>query len=261
MRLFNFSNYLSDVFTLAICILLSLILLVINDSNPGQPFRKITFATIGRIGIYFHGVGVYFDLEEKNRSLRKENARLSYQNSQLQDALLENLRLRKLLEFKEKTEYVLIPAEVIGENPHSILNGYVMNVGTERGINVRDAVLTSDGLVGKIVNVDKNFSTCQILWDRNSRVSAKVQRNRELGVIAWDGGKLLKLLYIAKTIVIKIGDVIETSGYSQIFPPNIKIGVVSEINTETDGLFQEIKIRPAVNFNQLEEVFILKGIK
>ena len=129
-----------------------------------------------------------------------------------------------------------------------------MNAGSDHGLHHSAAVLTADGLVGKIVNVDNDHSICQILLDPNSRVSAKIQRNRELGVIAWDGGKNLKLLYIMQTIEVYVGDVIITSGMSQIFPENIKIGVVVHVSLDKMGMFQEISVQPSVNFNRIEEV-------
>jgi rod shape-determining protein MreC len=200
-------------------------------------------------------------LTEENKVLRRQNTDLAYQNMQLQDALLENLRLRKLLGFREKSQLQLTAAEVIGQNPHDIVNGLLLNAGRERGIQKSAAVLTADGLVGKIINSDNNFSVCQILFDPNSRVSAKIQRNREFGVIAWDGGNQLKLLYIAKTIKVHVGDVIITSGMSQIFPEHIKIGVVIDVSIESKGMFQDILVQPSVNFNRLEEVQIqIEGV-
>ena len=168
--------------------------------------------------------------------------------------LLENIRLRKLLGFREKSQLNLTAAEVIGENPHDIVNGFLLNAGFDRGLYQSAPVLTADGLVGRIINVDNDHSICQMLLDPVSRVSAKIQRNRELGVIAWDGGKNLKLLYIMKTIEVFVGDVIITSGMSQIFPENIKIGVVVRVSQDKTGMFQEISVQPSVNFNRLEEV-------
>ena len=139
------------------------------------------------------------------------------------------------------------------------MNSFLLNQGSLKNIEKDDAVLTSEGLVGKIADVDDEFSTCQILLDRNCKVGAKIQRNRELGIIAWDGGTQLKLLYIAKTIKVLKGDVIITSGYSQIYPENIKIGVVVDVSEDTDDLFQDITVKPSVNVNQIEEVFIVKG--
>jgi rod shape-determining protein MreC len=175
----------------------------------------------------------------------------------MQDAYLENIRLRKLLEFKERSDFSLIAAEVIGFNPHQIFNGLILNEGSRRGIHKSDAVLTADGLVGQIVHADAENSICQILLDRNSRVSAQIQRNRELGIIAWEGGNTVNLLYVAKNIEVLPGDVILTSGFSQIFPGHIKIGVVIDVSKEQEGLFQDIVVQPSVNFNRLEEVYIV----
>lgn len=196
----------------------------------------------------------YFNLNQENSLLRRQNANLAYENMQLQDALLENIRLRKLLGFREKTNLNLITAEIIGQNPHDIVSGFILNAGRDLGIHKSSAVLTADGLVGKIISSDVNYSICQILLDANSRVSAKIQRNRELGIIAWDGGNQLKLLYIAKTIKVYVGDVIVTSGMSRIFPENIKIGVVVDFSLENEGMFQEIMVQPSVSFSNLEEV-------
>lgn len=256
IRLLNFIIEIRDAFVLVICILLSFLLMITTDTDSGGPFRSIAMNSIGYFGQAVYRVQAYFDLSEQNKTLRRENTTLAYENLQLQDALLENLRLRKLLGFREKSQLQLTAAEVIGQNPHDIANGLLLNAGEDRGIRKSAAVLTADGLVGKIINSDNSFSVCQILFDPNSRVSAKVQRNREFGIIAWDGGNQLKLLYVAKTIKIYVGDVIVTSGMSQIFPENIKIGVVVDVSLETKGMFQEILVQPSVNFNRLEEVQI-----
>jgi rod shape-determining protein MreC len=225
-----------------------------------MPFRSIAYITVGKVGNILQETGAYFRLSDKVKKLNKQNAELAFKNAQLQDALLENIRLRKLLEFKESNSFNLVPAEVIGQNPLNILNGFLLNQGSYKNIKKNDAVLSAEGLVGKIVDVDFDFSSCQILLDRNCKVSSKIQRNRELGITAWDGGAQLKLLYIAKTIDVIIGDVIVTSGYSKIYPENIKIGIVIDISMNTDDLFQNITVKPAVNFNQIEEVFIIKGL-
>ena len=259
MPVFKFFLQIRDVFVLAICIMCSFLLLIFNDKDPEMPFRIIAYNTVGKIGNVLQETGAYFRLADKVKKLNKQNAELAFKNTQLQDALLENIRLRKLLDFKEIKSFDLIPAEVIGQNPLNILNGFLLNQGSNKNIEKNDAVLTDEGLVGKIVDVGEEFSSCQILLDRNCKVSAKIQRNRELGIIAWSGGSQLKLLYIAKTINIIVGDVVVTSGYSQIYPENIKVGIVVDIELDTDDLFQEITVKPAVNFNRIEEVFIIKG--
>lgn len=258
IKLLNFIVEARDAFVLFLCILLSSILIVTSDKAPVGPFRSLALNTIGEIGGFFFEIGSYFRLQEQISELQAENARLAYENMQMEDALLENLRLRKLLSFSDKSNFDLIPAEIIGQSPHTVFNGLILNEGENRGIEKSNAVLTAEGLVGKIVIVEANKSICQIILDRNSRISAKIQRNREQGIVAWDGGAQLKMLYMAKTIDVLVGDVIVTSGYSQIFPENIKIGVVVDVSKETEDMFQEITIQPAVNFHRLEEVQIVR---
>jgi rod shape-determining protein MreC len=225
-----------------------------TDKGSGGTFRNIALDLVGGVGQYIYKVQSYLNLSEDNEYLRTQNAELAVKNMQLQDALLENLRLRKLLGFREKSQLRLIAAEIIGENPHEIVNGFLLNAGKEKGILKSAAVLTADGLVGKIVESDNGHSICQILLDPSSRVSAQIQRNRELGVIAWDGGTSLKLLYIAKTIDVHLGDVVITSGMSRVFPENIKIGVVTDVSRDNRGMFHDILVKPSAQFGRLEEV-------
>jgi hypothetical protein len=101
-KLLNFIIEIRDAIILGICILLSFLLIIISDQDPGAPFRWMTLKGIGSIGGSLFRIGSYFRLEDQIKELRSENTDLAYKNIQLQDALLENIRLRKLLEFKEK---------------------------------------------------------------------------------------------------------------------------------------------------------------
>jgi rod shape-determining protein MreC len=258
IRFFNYIVDIREAVVFGLCILLSFLLMFSDNDDPVWPIRRLTMNTIGKFGAYIYQIGAYFDLREENEKLRRKNTELAFMNTQLQDAFLENYRLKKLLEFKDKSTYKLIPAEIIGQNPNEILNGLILNEGGKSGVEIADAVLTTDGLVGKIIKVDPDFSITQILINQNNRISARIQRNRELGIIAWDGGINLKLLYVAKTIEVLKGDVIITSGYSGIFPENIKIGVVTNVSTKSEGMFHDIRVQPSVNFSSTEEVFILK---
>jgi rod shape-determining protein MreC len=121
------------------------------------------------------------------------------------------------------------------------------------------AVVTSSGLVGKIVSKNGNFAICQNLIDPNSRISVRIQRNRELGIVSWDGGENLLLNNIPNTVTVQKGDVLYTSGMSLIYPPHIKVGVVQSVSKNNGQLFQTIYVKPAVNFKRIEEVFIVKG--
>jgi len=237
-------------------IIMSFIFMTTSDSELSYALRATAEHTFGNIDLQITTVKHYFALQQKNSSLRQKNTRLAYENFNLQDALFENIRLRKLLDFRYQLNYQLIPAKVIAFSPQSLISGLLLSSEQITPQIKNRAVMTAEGLVGKIVDISGSFAICQILFDPNIRVSARIQRNRELGLIKWNGGDGFLLDQIPNTVDIKKGDVVFTSGFSQIYPPLIKIGVVSQIEKNTRLLFQKINVKPAVNFKRLEEVFI-----
>ncbi|MCB0281971.1 MAG: rod shape-determining protein MreC [Calditrichaeota bacterium] len=241
--------------------ILSFIFITSSDSKIVEGLRSSSLNIFGFIQENATAAGSYVNLRDENTRLRKENTALSYENFRLQDALLENIRLRRLLQFKYKVNYELIPAKVISYSPQDLVTGLILSSEEIHKAKKNAAVMTSEGLVGKIVKVTNDYAICQILFDPNSRVSAKVQRNRELGMIKWDGGNGLLLDHIPNTISILKGDVIFTSGFSKIYPADIKIGIVSNVKINNQNLFQEVYVTPEVNFNRLEEVLIYNEIE
>ncbi|MBD3223490.1 MAG: rod shape-determining protein MreC [Caldithrix sp.] len=245
---------------LALYIILSFIAMTTSESRIIEGLRSTVLFSVGVLENTLHHTTAYFGLYEENLRLRQENTRLAYQNFRLQDALLENIRLRRLLQFKYETAFDFIPAKIIGFSPQDFVTGFLLSTEDLDQIQKNTAVISTDGLVGKIVKVSGDYAICQNLFDPNSRVSVRVQRNRELGIISWDGGEGLLLQNIPNTIEIKPGDVVFTSGLSRIFPPKLKVGTVTSVKINNQQLFQTIKVKPAVNFNRLEEVAILKDM-
>lgn len=257
----NFISHYRQSLLLAVYGILSFIFITSSDSAIVEGMRSSSLTIVGTIQNQLDNINSYLGLREQNHHLRKENTQLAYENEHLQDALLENIRLKKLLQFKYEVDYELVPAKVIGESPQSLVTGLLLSSEEIHKIKKNSAVMTSEGLVGKIVKVAYNYAICQILLDPNSRVSAKVQRNREIGIIKWNGASGFLLDHIPTTTKIMIGDVIFTSGLSQIYPTNIKIGVVIAVRENTQELFKTVDVRPSVNFNTLEEVFIYNPLE
>jgi rod shape-determining protein MreC len=256
--LLNFFSRFRESLTLLAYLIISFLMIISSDVQIVEGLRSTTIFSVGVIGDITESISSYFNLREVNQQLREENVNLAYENFQLQDALLENIRLRKLIQFKYKTQYDLLPAKVIGFSPIDIVTGVLLSSEDIDQVSKNSAVMTADGLAGKIVKLSGKYAICQILLDPNCRVSVRVQRNRELGMTAWDGGNGLLLEYIPNTVEIRPGDVLFTSGFSQIYPPNIKVGTVLQAEVNSEQLFQTIKVKPAVNFNKLEEVYVLK---
>jgi len=255
------NNYLGryrEFLTLTVYIVLSFLLMTASDKALVEGFRSFALQTLGTSERALANFRDYFNLYEKNQALQQENTRLSFENFQLQEALLENLRLKRLLKFQHQFHYTLIPAKIIAYSPQEIVTGFQILSRHLKPQHKGAAVMTVDGLVGRLVKVSGSFAICQILLDPSSKVSVRIQRNREVGLVVWDGAEGLLLKYIPNTIEVKPGDIVFTSGLSQIYPPNIKVGVVTQIKKDASKLFQTIYVKPSVDFNALEEVFVVQ---
>ncbi len=194
---------------------------------------------------------------EENKVLRKKILNLSMENQRLREVMMENIRLRRLLKFRKESQYKFIAANVIGFGQEKTVRSIILDVGSADSVRENYPVVTDRGLVGKILIAEPKQSIAQILMDHNTLVSARLQQSREIGVIGWSGNLWLDLDYIPKDVDVEPGEVVLTSGFSRIYPEGIKIGIVGEIEENQYELFKEIRVKPAVNFNSLEEVFVL----
>jgi rod shape-determining protein MreC len=120
-------------------------------------------------------------------------------------------------------------------------------------------IVGDGGLVGVISNVSDHYSVVRVLCNADFRASAKSQRTRVDGILAWDG-KDLMLTNVGKNLDIVVGDTLITSDYSSTYPPNIRIGTVSEVAHQQGSLFKRVIVSPGVDFVKLEEVFVVSYV-
>jgi rod shape-determining protein MreC len=250
---FHFKEYLLLLFY----ILTSVLLLATNDSPQVKTIRSITLASIGFAEEAFGFIPNYFDLKEENRILREQNLTLSEELIRLREAKLENIRLHQLLALKEQTPFHYVSANVVGRTLNLLQNTITMDVGESDGVRVNMPIVTDAGLVGKVITTSSGYAVGQIVWNKDFRASAKVERGRVDGIVMWEGGDRLSLKNVAKTLDVQVGDVVITSEYSNVFPAGIKIGVVTKTAQAQGPLFQTIDIEPSVDFSRIEQVFII----
>jgi len=250
--LFQFKEYA----VLSLFIAVSLVLLAVNDNPQVKRLRSMATVSFGLIQQQVIFIPNYFSLERENMMLRRTNIELADEANQLREAKLENLRLRQLLGLKERLPYDIVSGKIIGKNLSLLRNTLTLNVGAADGVRPSMPVVGDGGLVGLIVSASQHYSIVNMLLNIDLRASAKIQRSRVDGIIAWDG-KNLVLKNIAKTLDVKAGDVVITSPYSSTYPPDIRIGVVSDIKEQAGTLFKSVYVTPGVDFVKLEEVFVL----
>lgn len=198
-----------------------------------------------------------FELQEENKILRENNIRLSNEVSNLKESKLENIRLTKLLAFKEETGLGLVSARLVNKSVLQTRNTITLNVGESDSVFTNMPVITDAGLVGRIVSTSKNYSIAQILNNKDLRITVKVQRSRVDGILTYDGVSVLSVTNVPKNADVIVGDVIITSEFSNLFPSGIPIGTISEAGN-LDNLFKKLEVTPLVNFSNLENVFVLK---
>jgi rod shape-determining protein MreC len=255
-RLYDILYQFREYAILSCLVVLSFLLMLLNDNPQIKQIRAITTVVFGVMQEKLSFIPTYIGLKSENELLRRINIELADETQRLREAKLENLRLRQLLSLKDQLSYKLIAARVVNKNLTLLRNTITLDVGSADGIQQQMPVVTDAGLVGLVTSVSEHYSVVNILLNTDFRASAKIQRSRVDGIIAWDG-KTLNLKNVPKTRDIKIGDVIATSGYSNIFPLDIRVGLVSDTREQAGSVFKSITVTPGVDFVKLEEVYVI----
>ncbi len=249
---------IKEYLILTVFVVISLVLIFNNDNTQIRFLRAFAIGFVGTLQSGVSAVPNVFELQNENKYLREKNIELANEVASLKEAKLENIRLSKLLTLKEANVLGVISASIVNKSLVQTRNTITINAGENDSINVNMPVVTDDGLVGKIVGVSKNYSIAQILYNKDLRISAKVQRSRVDGIFTYDGVGNLVLTNVPKAADVNPGDLIITSEYSNLFPGGIPLGTVIETGN-LDNLFKKITVKPAVNFNILEEIFVVKS--
>lgn len=256
-RLVDIVLLFKEYFLLLLYVLLSILLLALSDTPQIRAIRSLTISTIGGAEDAFGFIPNYFQLRSENRILREQNVTLSEELIRLREAKMENIRLRQLLDLKERSPFTYVSATVVGKTLNLLQNTITIDVGQNDGIRPNMPIVTDEGLVGRVISTSPRYGIGQILWNKDFRASAKVERDRVDGILQWEGGEHLSLKNVAKTLDVQVGDVVITSEYSSIYPRGIKIGVVTKTSQAPGALFQTVEITPSVDFSRLEQVFII----
>jgi rod shape-determining protein MreC len=222
----------------------------------------------GRINDQYNNVEYYFRLKRTNDSLVKANAELYNKlkiDFELPDTTtkieIDTMTIDTLL---RERKYLYMPANVIG-NSVSLDNNYIqLHRGLKQGVSIDLGVTDiNNAVVGSVVDVSSNYSVVMSLLHHQSNVSAKLKKSGDLGSIIWDGVQpnLVILKDISKDVKVNKGDTVITSGYSDKFPYGLLIGTVSQIENDKASTTYIIKVKTAVNFNNLQYAYIISNLQ
>jgi len=202
---------------------------------------------------YFFLVGA----RRENLRLKEQLEILRLENSRYKEILLANERLQELLKFQDSTDATLIPAMVTGWDSSGMFKSIIIDKGSWDRVAINMAVVSSEGVAGRVVSVSPHYSQVLLITDQNSAIDGIVQSSRGRGMVKGNGSEECRFDYVIKTCEIKPGDAIVTSGLGGVFPKGLRLGKVKSVDDSPYKLFKDVKVVPAVNFNRLEEVLVL----
>jgi len=246
-----------NISSLALTVIASLWMLSGNPDQQQRIARILTFSVFYPFQFYFNQTTRIKNVVAENRTLKESFANLSVQVAQLSEAGRENERLTEMLGIARQFPYQLVPARVVVRDPSFISRSAIINVGKEQGLLPFMPVMTTHGAAGKIIQVMQHMSMVQLILDPSNRTSVMVQRSREIGILETENGSDFFIMFRAHADV-NVGDTIITSGLGGIYPKGLLAGRVAKLTENRDPIFKKAIITPEVDFDRLEEVFVLK---
>lgn len=211
-----------------------------------------------------------FDLFINFSKVKQENEDLAAKNAELENQLIEynrmkdeNTRLREMFDYSQANQnYNYLGCNIVGYSGGNISNGYIIDKGSNDGIKKDMVIITPVGLVGKVTKAESNYSIVQTILNENIAVASMVESTRETtGILQGNTDNKNKNLTILSNIPIdseiKEGDVILTSGLGGMYPQEIRIGEVVSVEVDSVGIMKKAIVKPYVDFNKLEELFVV----
>jgi len=209
-------------------------------------------------------------LAQENVVLKTRNSELEMENIRLQSIQEENTRLREMLNFRNSSNYKLVACRVVERDVSNWWNTVIINRGWEDKIEPGLPVVTARGVVGKTDTVGRNTARVILLVDEACKISAVTENSQAQGIVSGatasrGGTPVCQINFVNRTTMFTKGERVLTTGLGGTFPPNLIIGTISEapmLSPDRNfGLYREGTLEPAVDINNLDEVFVILGGK
>jgi rod shape-determining protein MreC len=192
-------------------------------------------------------------------TLQEQNEELRLQVVELEEARLENERLRTLVGFIDARELDAMGARVIGR-PTSTWEGVItIDRGTGDGVEVGMPVLAPQGLLGQTVDVTEHSSRVRLITDQRSGVASIIQATRAEGIVNGSIEGDLTMDFVSQETTVVVGDIVLTSGMGGVYPKGLLVGDVQDVEVNENDLYQRINVRPSATITGVEELIVLVG--
>lgn len=201
------------------------------------------------------------NIKSENAKLLREVNELKAFHTKYEENIIELDRLRKLLDFKSSKKMKLIPAQVIGRDLTVDHQTITINKGLDDGLKPQQAVITTQGAVGYVFRPEKHSSHVMLMTDRYAVTDALVQKTRSHALVEGLGKDAGSLQYVERDEAVQIGDLIVTGGLDKIYPSGFPLAKVSEILKKPNSSVRIINVKPVVESDKIEEVFVISSVE
>ena len=203
--------------------------------------------------------------KDENEKLVSEINELKKQNKDVTNYREENERLREILELQSSMDgYSTVAASVIAYSSNNWYDTIQISKGSLAGVAVGNAVITPDGVVGKVVETGPTWSTVSTILNPDNAMGVKISRTGDVAVVEGDdelySQSYCKMTFIDKGSNLIVGDLLETSGSGGVYPAGLMVGAIREINSDAMGNLNYATVEPLVDFDKLYEVLVINGI-
>ncbi len=201
-----------------------------------------------------------FNAISENNVLREQNIRLSSQLARSREALVENERLQRLIEYRAAAPYKLLPAHIVNKDITGQWNYFTLNVGEADSVENHMAVVNEHGVLGYTALVGKQYSKVISYINTEVYIPAKILPSQAYGIVRWDGVRTdrLHIESVVKNEPVETGQLVVTAGYSGIFPAGLLIGSIDSIAVRPGRYDLNIFIRPAASISTARHVFVVQ---
>jgi rod shape-determining protein MreC len=220
------------------------------------PIQKVVAAPFEAARSSWGDYVALVDVERENHDLRERLAQAEDENLQLKEALVASGRLGRIAEMREEFDVPMLRAELVGLDASTWFRSVLIDRGRNHGVHSGMPLISEQGLVGLITATSRNAAKGMLLLDRQSAVSAVVQRSRDRGIVRGTGDGLV-FEFTGRDADVAPGDVLITSGLGGVVPKGLRIGAVSTVGGPDAQLLRHASVDPAVDFGRLEEVFVM----
>ncbi len=259
-RLFLFIYQYRSFFTFLVLEIVCVWLLVQNNQYQGAKFFNSANSVAAGINSTSQNFRDFLSLRQTNQRLSEENAYLKKKLEQRNQSLY-SLNVREIKDPVIINRFDFLSARVINNSVHQFKNHLTLNKGEKDGVAPGMAVISADGVVGKVKAVSDHFSVVTSLLNIDVLTSVQLKRTSHFGTAQWDGSSTehINLLYVPRHVQPLVGDTIVTSGYNSIYPEGILVGIIDKVELKDEALFHSISIKLSQDFRKLSYVAVVKS--